>query len=306
MDMKSSQQWSSKSMASGIFHQFFYFTIKVLGRNVAYFALFFVVAFYTVLPSIRSRSQAYRQRRFGDRNAVLAFLDCFKLQWEFGKMLIDRAVLGILGDFTMEATDKDRQQLIDLAAKGRGLIIVTGHAGCWQLGMSVLEHIDAPKAVVMYKDEGDMDRHYFEHNETGEGPPFRIIDPRGHLGGSLEMMEILKKGGVICIMGDRNFGSPKGVVEVNFMGGKIPVPISGYKLASDMNAPMAVTFSHRTGAGHGRIWISRVIDVPERMGRNAATYAPYAQQFADGLEEFVKAHPYQFYNFFNMWKQDKQ
>ena len=85
------------------------------------------------------------------------------------------------------------------------------------------------------------------------------------------------------------------------MDGRIDIPISAYKIASAMQVPIVVAFSYRTGAGHGRIWISRLIDVPEKMGRNTEAYRPYAQQFADGMDDFVKAHPFQFYNFFNMW-----
>jgi len=281
--------------------------IRVLGRHVAYFMLLFVVGFYTLLPKVRERSREYRRRQFGPRSLWGELTDCYKLQWEFGKMLVDRAVMGILGQFDMSATEVDKQHLIDLVDKGRGLILITGHVGCWQLGMSVLDLMDGPKGVVMYKDDRDVDRHYYEHddNEAPKAPPFSIIDPRSPMGGTLEMMEILKQGGVLCVMGDRNFGSPKGVVDVQFMGGTITVPYSAYKLASTMHVPMAVTFSHRTGPGNGRIWISRVIDVPDGLGRSPEDYRPYAQQFSDGLTEFVSRHPYQFYNFFDMWKKDK-
>ncbi|BCS88449.1 lysophospholipid acyltransferase family protein [Pseudodesulfovibrio sediminis] len=275
------------------------------GRPLAYCMLFFVVPFYTLRPNIRRRSAEYRRRRFGDRGALGQFVDCFKLHMEFGKMLVDRAVMGILGQFSLDASPEDFQTLVDLAAQGRGLILITGHVGCWQLGMSVLNKIDGPKAIVMYNNRKDVDKHYYEHDDGNEHPGFSIIDPRSAMGGTLEMMTVLKQAGLLCIMGDRSFGSTKNVVDVDFMGGTIPLPISAYKLASNLNVPIVVTFSHRTGAGYGRIWISRVIDVPENMGRNAQIYQPYAQCFAKGLEEFTEHHPWQFYNFYNMWEKEE-
>lgn len=188
----SNKTWSSSSLASAFAHRLFYWAIRVGGRWVAYFMLHFVVGFYTCLPWVRERSQPYRLRRFGPRAFPRELVDCHRLQMEFGKMLVDRAVMGILGEFTMKASEGDRKVLSDIASCGRGLILVTGHAGCWQLGMSVLDHIDAPKAVVMYRGESDVDRHYFEHGESG--PPFSIIDPCSPLGGTLEMMDVLKKG----------------------------------------------------------------------------------------------------------------
>lgn len=298
--------WSSRSLASSFAHNLFYYAIRFGGRWIAYFMLIFVVGFYTCHPVIRRRSHEYRLRRFGTRSPLQQFTDTYRLQWEFGKMLVDRAVMGILGQFTMDATQEDRQTLADFADQGRGLILITGHVGCWQLGMTVLDHIDAPKAVVMFKDDMDVDRHYFEHDAENDGPGFSIIDPRSPMGGTLEMMEVLNKGGVLCVMGDRDFGSEKNTVAVDFLGGAIEIPISAYRIASSMNVPMVATFSNRTHAGHGRIWISRVINVPEELGRSADAYRPYAQQFADGLDEFVQQYPYQFYNFYNMWKKDNQ
>ncbi len=297
-----SGSWSSRSLASSFAHSIFYYAIRLGGRWIAYFMLVFVVGFYTLRPDVRRRSEQYRLRRFGRRSGIRSLADCFRLQLEFGMMLVDRAVMGILGDFIMEASDKDRRKLAKLAGQGRGLILVTGHVGCWQLGMSVLDHIDAAKAVVMYKNEGDVDKHYYEHGVRG--PSFAVIDPRGPMGGTLEMMDVLKKGGVLCVMGDRNFGSPKNVVTVQLLGGDVEVPMAAYKLASTLEVPMAVTFSHRSGPGRGRIWISRVINVPGQLGRTPDAYRPYAQEFADGLEKFIRMHPWQFYNFYDMWTKE--
>ncbi len=301
MTPKDNTAWSSRSLASAFAHKIFYYAIRIAGRGIAYFMLFFVVGFYTCIPKVRNRSREYRTKRFGKRSLLGELTDCFRLQMEFGKMLVDRAVMGILGEFIMSATEQDKQKLADLIAQGRGLILITAHAGCWQLGISVLDSFDVPKAVVMYKGDFDEDKQYFEHVESTDELPFTIIDPRSPMGGTLEMMDILKKGGILCVTGDRNFGSHKGIVDVNFMDGRIDIPISAYKIASAMQVPIVVAFSYRTGAGHGRIWISRLIDVPEKMGRNTEAYRPYAQQFADGMDDFVKAHPFQFYNFFNMW-----
>ncbi|WP_207261032.1 lysophospholipid acyltransferase family protein [Desulfovibrio sp. Huiquan2017] len=292
--------WSSASLASGFAHRLFYHAIQLAGRPLAYAMLFFVVVFYTLRPDVRKRSRDYRLRRFGKRSFVQSLLDCFRLQLEFGKMLVDRAVMGITGDFEMTATAEDRERMTELAGMGRGLVLVTGHVGCWQLGMSFLDHIDAPKAVVMYRDVRDVDRHYFEFGESG-GPSFDIIDPTSPMGGTLQMLEVLKRGGVLCVMGDRPFGSDRGTVGVEFLGGTVRMPIGAFKLASSLQVPVVVTFSCRTGSGCGRIWVSKVIDLPERLGREPEAYRPYAQMLADGLGEFVETYPWQFYNFFNMW-----
>ncbi len=55
--------------------------------------------------------------------------------------------------------------------------------------------------------------------------PFRIIDPLGYMGGVLEMMEVLKKGEVLSIMGDRVFGSDRKTVVCKFSRRKGPVSL---------------------------------------------------------------------------------
>lgn len=298
------KQWTSKSLASGFFHRIFYAAIRLGGRWAAYCMLIFVVGFYALHPGVRARTAEYRKRIRGRRGWLANLWFCYRHYLEFGKMLVDRAVLGILGRFDMFTAREDTELLQDLLdEEQKGLIIVTGHAGCWQLGTTGLEGIDAPKAVVLYRDDQDVDRQHFEHGDT-DRPPFQIIDPTGPLGGAVEMMEALKQGSIICFMGDRNFGDGNSGVTVDFLGGKIEVPIGAYRLASIMGTPVVVTFSRRTGPGKGEIWVSRAIQVPGGLGRDAAAYRPYAQMFADSLEAYVHRHPLQFYNFYNMWKNE--
>ncbi|WP_187170396.1 lysophospholipid acyltransferase family protein [Salidesulfovibrio onnuriiensis] len=298
------RKWTSKSLASSFFHQIFYVAIRLGGRWAAYFMLLFVVGFYALHPGVRGRSAEYRRRIVGNRGFLANLWFCYRHYLEFGKMLADRAVLGILGKFRMATGAEDTELLRDLLAEEqKGLIIVTGHAGCWQLGTAGLKDIDAPKAVVLYRDTRDVDRQYYEHRNNGQAP-FRIIDPTGPMGGAVEMMEALKQGSILCFMGDRNFGDGSSGVKVDFLGGKIEVPVGAYRLASIMGTPVVVTFSRRTGPGKGEIWVSGAIQVPHGLGRNAEAYRPYAQIFADSLEEYVRSYPLQFYNFYDMWENE--
>lgn len=50
-----------------------------------------------------------------------------------------------------------------------------------------------------------------------------------------------------------------------------------------------------------RLQLARVIRVPANLGRKPAAYLPYAREFSRALEAFVAEHPYQFFNFYDMW-----
>jgi len=292
--------WKARTLGSKFQLQVFYTLIRLGGRYAAYALLLFVVAWYVLfLPSVRKRAGFYLRRRFPDRSGPLRLLDCYRLCLGLGKSLVDRAVLGILGSHRLKYSLEGRDKLKALLAEGRGLVLVTAHAGSWQVGMTSLAALDAPITILIHREEGDADRHLFEHSE---GPnPYRIIDPLGYLGGTLEMFQVLKRGEVLSIMGDRVLGGEGSQVSVKFLGGTVSVPFSPYRLASVSGAPVAVIFPHMTDHEHSCLRLARVIRIPEGLGRDAEAYRPYAQEFALALEEFVQDHPFEFFNFFDMW-----
>lgn len=292
--------WTARSIGSEFQHNIFYALIRLGGRRLAYFILVFVVAWYVLFrPSVRMRCSFYLARRFPGGNPFRRLLNSYRLSLALGKVLVDRAVLGILGPHMLNCSLLGREGLQALLAEGKGLILVTSHVGCWQLGMANLEKLDAPINLLIHREEGDVSRQFFEHG--GQTPPYRIINPSGYLGGTLEMLQVLKNKEVLCIMGDRVLGGKGSTITVDFLGGAVPVPFSPYKLASATGAPIAVVFPLQSGPDSYALRVARTIRVPENLGRAAATYRPYAEQYIQSLEEFVQDFPFQFFNFFNMW-----
>lgn len=294
------RRWSSRSIGSGWQHQIFYALIRLGGRQGAYALLVVVVLYYTLLrPSVRARSAPYLKRRFPGHSPLARLWDSYRLNLGIGRILVDRAVLGILGAGSVKVSPAGGNELKALLDEGRGLLLVTAHVGCWQLAMDSLRTLDAPVSLLMHRAEGDLDRQYFEHGEGSA--PYRIIDPAGYLGGTLEMLQVLKDRQVLCIMGDRIMGGESGRVSVDFLGAPVEFPFSPYKLASATGAPVAVIFPYRAGEGEYALRIARVIRVPAELGRSSQGYRPFAVEFAAALEGFVAEHPYQFFNFFDMW-----
>ena len=294
------KQWTSRSIGSGWQHRIFYALIRLGGRKAAYALLLFVVLYYTLFrPSVRARSGHYLKRRFPGRNPMARLWDSYRLSLGIGRILVDRAILGILGPEHLKVNLSGQEELEALLAEGRGLVLVTAHVGCWQLAMSSLSALGTSVSLLIHREEGDLDRHFFEHG--GGSAPYRIVDPAGYLGGTLEMLQVLKQREVLCIMGDRVMGGESGRVSVDFLGEAVELPFSPYKLASATGAPVAVIFPYQTADGGYALQVARVIRVPEQLGRSSQAYRPYAAQFVDALEHFVAEHPYQFFNFYDMW-----
>jgi len=293
--------WSSKSVAARWQHQCFYLAIRLGGRGVAYLMLFFVVLWYTALPSMRARSAPYLSRRFPGLSLPGRLLAAFRLNLAFGRTLVDRAVAGITGEFSVEASEEDKRTVLALLDEGKGMVFVSAHVGAWQGALSGLDFTEAPKTIVMHRADADVDKHYFEHG--GDGPPFGIIDPAGPLGGSLLMLDALRGGGLLCCMGDRQFGSDRNTLSVPFLGAPMRVPFSFYRIAAAQGAPVAVVFIRNCGPGRAAIEVADIFRVPADLGRKPEAYAPYAARFVQALERFVQDNPYQFFNFFNIWQE---
>src|SRR5512133_3597055 len=169
------ERWSSRSIGSNLQHRIFYLLIRFGGRRAAYLLLYFVVLYYTLCrPTLRRRSYYYLQRRFPGRSGAGRLVDSYRLNLMLGKVLVDRAVVGILGPAAMQVRLHGREELLALAAEGQGLIVMNAHVGCWQVAMSALGFFQVPVNMLMQREDGDLDRHYFEH--AGLESPYRIID----------------------------------------------------------------------------------------------------------------------------------
>ena len=300
---KGGKAWSARSIGSRWQHRFFYTLIRIAGRRAARVMVVFVSLYYVLFrPSVRARSRPYLSRRFPGRNALLRLWDGYRITVEIGKVLVDRAALGILGPGQLTVRHSRREDLLERIREGRGLILATAHAGCWQFAMESLRMLETPVSLLLHREEGDVDLHIFEHRN--DDAAFRIIDPAGPLGGAMEMLQVLKRGEVLCIMGDRSMGGDRSTVGVEFLGGRVRIPITPYQLASATGAPVVVIFPYNSGPGNYSLLVEKVIRVPEDLGRAPEAYRPYAEAFIRALERFTEERPYQFFNFFDMWNQE--
>jgi predicted LPLAT superfamily acyltransferase len=260
-----------------------------------------VVLFYVFFaPSIRKKADYYLHRRFERKRFLERLMDTYRIYLNLGRALIDRAIIGILGPDKIHMEFRQRRVLYDLVGEGRGLILLTAHVGCWQAAMSTLEALRVPVHLLLHREEGDVDLHYFEH--AGVRAPYGIIDPKGSMGGVLEMISVLKKGEVLSLMGDRLLGSRKGATEVDFLGEKALFPYSAYKIAAAIGTPIGVLFSYKSGPASYSLELAKVIRVPSDAAKEDRHFRPYVAEFARALECYTAAHPYQFFNFYDLWE----
>jgi len=267
---------------------------------LAYFGVYFIVTYYILCrPSVRKSSVPYLRRRFPKKRRIMRLIDTYRMFLQTGKILVDRATIDILGPESMNLELHGREKLLKLVEEETGFILLLSHVGCWQVALSALNFLKRPVNLLLGHGTGDLDRHYFE--EAEKEFPSRIIDPGSYLGGTLEMLAALNRGEILCMMGDRVFGSQKSYVEIEFLGEKAPFPFSAFRIASAAKVPIVVFFTHKTGTDSYALTVTRIIHLAAGLGRSGKDYLPYVAQYVAEIEKYVQLHPYQFFNFYDMW-----
>lgn len=290
-------RWSSNSLGSKLQHLFFYYLSKYGGARVARCFLQVVVLYYTMLPSVRKRCQPYLQRRFPAAKHLKRFVHAYRLYLAFGTILLDRTIAKATGHFSLHRTAHVLAAIEDVLQQGHGCILLSAHIGAWQLGLAGLETLPCPIHMLQYRASHDVDTHYFEH---GQGRSVGIIDAGGSFGGLVESSAALKRNEVVCIMGDRILGAEQ-VCTLPFLGGMASFPTTTYALASITQAPIVISITlHEHGVARGVL--GGVMPVPQHLSRkNPSVFLPYVTEFSNFLDRQTQEHPYQFFNFYNMW-----
>ncbi len=295
------EDWRLRKIGKPWHMRFFRGLIRLGGRRPAYHIMYMVVFWYMLfVPEIRRRTRYYLDRRFPDRTGGLQrFVDSCRLVCNFGRTMIDRFAFAALGGRTLEAECPDIARLQAVLAAGRGAVLINAHLGCWQVAMSILSKVETPVSVVMIPPADDEPGSHRLEREL----PFQTIDPRGGLDSVLAMMQSLRRGEILGLMGDRVFGSRESTVTVDFLGGAVDLPFSPYRLAGAAGVPIIVLFSHKADFRRYEIRVARIIEVAAGDARRPRACRIYARQFAEALEEFVQAHPWQYFNFYDLWSE---
>jgi predicted LPLAT superfamily acyltransferase len=127
----------------------------------------------------------------------------------------------------------------------------------------------------------------------------KIIDPTGYLGGVIEVMNSLDAGGIVSVMGDRDYKTSRKVA-VEFLGDAAEFPCSGFLFAHAARVPLAVLFSAKTGTYDYDVRIAGIIE-PRPGEPKAAFLRRGAREYAALLEEYLQRHPFQGFLFEDVW-----
>lgn len=175
-----------------------------------------------------------------------------------------------------------------------GAVLLSAHVGSWELaGRLLAQQRPRPTHVVVEGSEAPALARWVRRD--GEGLRF-VPRTRPTLG--LELVAALRRGDVVALHGDRALGS-LGDVAVPFFGAAAPFPTGPFRLARAAGVPVVPAYcvlDPGDPARRYRVIVKPPIPVPPG-GEPDALGAWVA-----GLEDVVRAHPTQWFNFFDIWR----
>ena len=191
----------------------------------------------------------------------------------------------------------DSQLILDLMAKGQGLILVTGHYGNWEAGGIFIRRIvKVPMAIVAMTEPNPTVNRIRRDIRDLVGAD--TIEVGQSLDTALQIRRRLASNGMVAVLMDRYLGRDR--VEVEFLGRRALFLRTPALMAFMTGAPLLPCFIERVRPGRFAIRAGTPIAVNRSKPRDEAIQEA-AQAFADQLGARVRTHPEFWYHFYRYW-----
>jgi predicted LPLAT superfamily acyltransferase len=116
--------------------------------------------------------------------------------------------------------------------------------------------------------------------------------------------DAMNEGALATLLGDRARPN-EATIEIDFLGAPAQFPVAPFLIASMLKVPVVLCLGlYRGGRSYDLVFetLAEQLDLPRR-GREAELRA-FVQRYAERLEHHVRAHPYNWFNFYDFWKTD--
>lgn len=199
-----------------------------------------------------------------------------------------------------EFTSEGGEQLETRLGQG-GALLLMSHLGNWEMAARLLMRQRHDLQLLLYmgvKEKEGVERTQKEElrragvtiigEDQASASPFSAV----------EGIRVLQAGGLVSLTGDIVWRADQRRIPVAFLGHLAYVPEAPFIFALVSGAPIFVFFAFRTGANSYRFSLSAPIAI-RASGRaeRQKVIAEAAQQYADLLQEALRAHPFEWYHF---------
>lgn len=277
---------------------FFVIALRLGGVRLAYLLLHFVVPYYILLrPSIYRSVVPYLRRRFPTCGRMTLFRYAGKLVHEFSRAMIDQAATAVAGRNYFAIDVLRQEDLRGVFTRPGGVVLVMTHAGNWKALISTLPFAVKRVNLLLHRDPTAPTSGTWGIPE--ELDRATIINPTGPFGGLVQAAAALERGELVAIMGDRHWGGR--TVAGMFLGDMVQVPVAPYRLGRITGARVVAVLTAKVAARRYELDF-RELAGSTGLGGDATIEAEVAQAYLGFVEQFLRRHPFSWFNFYDFWQ----
>jgi predicted LPLAT superfamily acyltransferase len=278
----------------------------LLGRRVFRLLLYPIAAYFFVRERSRAASRAYLAAVWAhpEGRAHLAgppgFFAPFRHYHEFAEQIADRVVLwGRLEELRMD--HRGSEHLFALQREGRGALLLGAHLGSYDMPRQLAGDYGLVLNVVMYTAHAERITRFFEQLDPKS--TVRVLGLRpGSMAPAFAIRACLERGELVGILADRLPPGGEEPVWIDFLGRPMAVPLSPFRLACTLGCPVFLSLCLRKGDAHYETVVEEIAlpaQIPRSEREKAAVELAHA--WVRRLEAACVRHPYQWFNFFDVW-----
>ncbi len=269
-----------------------------LGRPGGRVFLYLIAAyFFTFAPTARRHARAYLRKALGREPGAA---DRFRHVLTFATTIHDRVYLM-----------KDRSDLFDISVAGEELVwnALEAGSGAFLMGAHV-GSFDIIRAVGQRQPGLRVAMAMYEDNARRVNAMLTAINPAakpdvialGHMDAMLKIQEYLGRGIFVGVLGDRTLGD-EATRKVVFLGQPARFPVGAMRAAAVMRRPVIFMIGLYRGGNRYHVEFETLADFSrvEPRQRDAAVGAAI-ERYALLLEKYVRSDPYNWFNFFDFWR----
>lgn len=272
-----------------------------LGRTLSRAVLpFIALYFFIAAPAARRASRNYLSRALGRPATSMDVLRHFHA---FAATVHDRAFL--LNDrFDEFDIDIDAVDEVDQAlAAGPGAFLVGAHFGSFEVVRAV------SRSAAAQGRRYDVTMVMYEENARRINAALAALNPRavpsiiglGRPDAMLKVQQALDNGELVGFLADRTL-TEQPTLSVPYLGSDAPFPLGAFRLAALLRRRVLLMQGIYLGGRRYRVRFAPIADFTSipAGGRDAAVREA-VRRYAAELERACRAHPYNWFNFFNFW-----
>ena len=275
-----------------------------LGRTASRLLLPFIALYFLIaVPTARRASRSYLTRALGRPATSIDVLRHFHA---FASTVHDRAFL--LNDrfdqFVIEIESVDE---VDRALDaGPGAVLVGAHFGSFEVLRA------ATRSAAAQGRRCDVMMVMYEENAKRINATLAALNPNavpriiglGRPDAMLQVQQALDDGQLVGFLADRTLGQQP-TLTVAFLGAPAAFPLGAFRVAALLRRRVLLMQGIYLDANRYRVRFAPIADFSSIAagGRDAAVHEA-VRRYAAHLAQACRAHPYNWFNFFDFWKAD--